>query len=163
MSKISKIILIFGIVVAMVGGILLLIKSKNSSSHFEYTMATVTYDKKSGTVNPSSEKATHSKYLGMLVFMAQPDSKIMATALACVEEVANVEKVDLYMPDMGHGSQLPTVSLAEVPKNLKILASAGIGFGCLNIGSMQLFMAGLWQVRLFYKNGYVGLFNVEVN
>ncbi|APJ03529.1 hypothetical protein [Silvanigrella aquatica] len=161
MSKFPKIILIFGIFVLIIGAIFISIKKQEKPVDFEYSMKTGDYDKATGKVT-HQDSVDPSKYLGMLQFNAKPDSKNMATALVCAEQVAKIEKVDLYMPDMGHGSQPPTVAKGNIPSNLQSQAGSGIGFGCLNISNMQLFMPGLWQVRLFYSDGKVGLFNVEI-
>jgi len=161
MTKISKIILILGILIGIVGIVLVYLKNKQKPLDYEYNMKTSSIDKNSGKVLDVSPSIS-SKYLGTLQFKTKPNSKNMAQALLCVEQYKNVEKVDLYMPDMGHGSQPPTVNQASLPSNLQSQASEGIGFGCLSLENMQLFMSGLWQVRLFYKDGTVGLFDFQI-
>ena len=161
MSKISKILTVLGVIALIIISIFKFIKRQEKPVDFEYSMITSDYDKESGKVS-QVEPSNSSKYLGLLQFKSKPDSKNMASALICAEQVAKIDKVDLYMPDMGHGSQPPTVAKGEIPSNLQSHASEGIGFGCLNIGSMQLFMPGSWQVRLFYNDGKVGLFNIEI-
>lgn len=161
MTKISKIILILGILIGIIGAVLVYLKNKEKPLNFEYSMKTSTYNKNAGKVldvNPSIPP----KYLGTLQFKTKPNSKNMASALICVEQYKNIEKVDLYMPDMGHGSQPPTVVAGQVPANLQSQASEGIGFGCLTLDNMQLFMTGLWQVRVFYFDGSVGLFDFQI-
>jgi hypothetical protein len=67
------------------------------------------------------------------------------------------------MPDMGHGAQPPIVKHGVIPSNLKHHTTDGMELNCMNVVNMQLFMPGLWQIRLFYNNGKVGLFNVELS
>ena len=74
----------------------------------------------------------------------------------------NLSKVDLYMPNMGHGSEPPKVTTHDVPQELSQFSKKTNGFGCYLVDSMQLFMPGKWQVRAFYKNGDEGIFNLEV-
>lgn len=161
MSKILKTITVLGVFVLIILSIFKFIKRQEKAINFEYSMTTSNYDKKTGNVL-QEDALNPSKYLGLLQFKSKPDSKNMASALICAEQVAKIEKVDLYMPDMGHGSQPPTVSAGKIPSNLQSHASEGIGFGCLNIENMQLFMPGSWQVRLFYSDRKVGLFQVEI-
>lgn len=153
---------VLGMIVLIVGVILIFIKNKEKPLSFEYSMETADYDKVTGKVS-QVDRESPSKYIGMLQFVTKPNSKDMAAALVCAEQIAKVEKVDLYMSDMGHGSQPPILSKGNIPANLKNHSSSEIGFGCLNITSMQLFMPGNWQVRLFYNDGKVGLFHIDVD
>ena len=161
MSKIAKILTVLGVFVLLLISIYKFINRQEKPVDFEYSMITANFDKVSGKVS-QEDSSNQAKYLGLLQFKSKPDSKNMASALVCAEQASNIDKVDLYMPDMGHGSQPPTVSKGDIPSNLKSHASEGIGFGCINIGSMQLFMPGIWQVRLFYHDGKVGLFNIDI-
>jgi hypothetical protein len=162
MSKISKFMFILGVLVLVLGIVLVYIKNKEKPVHFEYYMKSASYDKKTGKIFLNDENS-HEELLGLLQFVKKPNSKDMASALVCAEHAANISKIDLYMPDMGHGAQPPIVKHGAIPSNLKHHTTDGMELNCMNVVNMQLFMPGLWQIRLFYNNGKVGLFNVELS
>ncbi len=90
-------------------------------------------------------------------------SQTLLSGTLCVGEASKISKIDLYMPDMGHGSSPPVVSkTAKVPSKLKAY-STKTDYGCYNISKMEMFMPGLWQVRVFYENGNSGTFDITLN
>lgn len=90
-------------------------------------------------------------------------SQTLMQGVVCVNNAENVSKIDLFMPDMGHGSSPPVLSKSTViPKTLSIESQQATDFGCFNISKMEMFMPGLWQVRVFYKSGELAYFNVPV-
>lgn len=114
------------------------------------------------TVYQMFQKEGNTKVQGELLMISGVlNSKMMATGVLCVEDANQVTKVDLFMPDMGHGSQPPKVTPTSLPEELSG-DGRGPHFGCLKVESMQLFMPGLWQMRVFYQSGAVGLFNLDV-
>jgi hypothetical protein len=161
-EKMLKILTIIVVILLISLSLYIFIKRQDNSIDIEYSMITADFDKMTGKVtqNDSSNKLN---YLGMLQFKSMPNSKNMASAIVCAEQVSNIDKVDLYMPDMGHGSQPPIVLNGDIPSKLKSRASEEIGFGCLNLSGLQLFMPGNWQLRVFYQNGKVGLFNINIS
>ncbi|KAB8033798.1 hypothetical protein [Fluviispira multicolorata] len=163
MTKISKVLLILGLLVAGISAFVFNKKTEKKQEPQQLTMITKIYNKETGKVE---ETASHSpeNYFGTISFLGgEPNSKNMAQAIFCADQIAEIEKVDLYMPDMGHGSQPPTVAEhKEIPALLKDKAAANPYFGCLHISSMQLFMPGLWQVRAFYKNDTVGIIDITL-
>ncbi|BBH52901.1 hypothetical protein [Fluviispira sanaruensis] len=174
MAKITKILLIVGLLVGAFAVVLLNrkkdteVKSEKSN---ELSMTTKIYDKATGKVDEAPSHSPES-YFGSLSFIgSEPNSKDMAQAILCVDQVADIEKIDLYMPDMGHGTQPPVVNKHEdisvafkdkISAALKEKAAANPYFGCIHISAMQLYMPGLWQVRVFYKNDTVGLFDFNI-
>lgn len=161
MLKFNRLIIFLGIIVLIIGAILVFYLNNKKSLEFNYSMLTKLYDEKTGEVIMDTEKLPNH-YFGLLQFKTKPNTKDMAQAIVCAEDISNVNKVDLYMPEMGHGSQPPMVANDSVPTNLREHVSKRNGFGCLKIENMQLFMPGLWQVRIFYKNGTVGLFHLDI-
>lgn len=137
-------------------------RSKNASS-FQNEMQTFIFNKENQKVEAPSPPSS-TVHMGQLIFInGAPKSTSMAEALLCSDHSSSIEKVDLYMPDMGHGSQPPTVAPEKnIPKELQFALSQDSTFACLSIKNMQLFMPGLWQVRAFYNDGTVGVFNVNL-
>ncbi|WP_186643792.1 hypothetical protein [Fluviispira vulneris] len=174
MAKITKILLIVGLLVGAIA-VLLLNRKKDtevkSEKSNELLMTTSIYNKETGKLDEAPSHTPES-YFGSLTFIGnEPNSKDMAQAILCVDQVADIEKIDLYMPDMGHGTQPPVVNKHEdmpvaykdkISDKLKEKAAANPYFGCVHISSMQLYMPGLWQVRVFYKNDTVGLFDFNI-
>lgn len=90
-------------------------------------------------------------------------SETLMYGFICVNYASDVSKVDLFMPDMGHGSSPPVVSkLDEIPKGFKIPSTQASDYGCFNISKIEMFMPGIWQVRVFYKSHSEGIFTVDV-
>lgn len=114
------------------------------------------------TVYQMFQKDGNGKVQGeLLIISGELSSKVMATGVLCLEDANQVNKVDLFMPDMGHGSQPPKVTPTSLPTELSG-EGKGARFGCLKVEGMQLFMPGLWQVRVFYQSGASGFFNLDV-
>ena len=110
-------------------------------------------------------KPTDQKLWGVLVLTSGvPDSQNMANGFLCLEQASQLEKVDLYMPDMGHGSEPPKVTQISVPAQFAKYNSSIANLGCYSIESMQIFMPGTWQVRIFNKGkeGAVGIFTLNL-
>jgi len=104
-----------------------------------------------------------SKLFGTLIITSgTPNSQDMANGFLCLDNGKNIEKVDLYMPAMGHGSEPPKVTPAAIPKEFAKYDKEGSNFACYSIESMQLFMPGSWQVRAFYKDGIMGIFSIDL-
>ena len=104
------------------------------------------------------------KLFGTLIITSGvPNSQDMANGLLCLENAKNLEKVDLFMPDMGHGSEPPKVTPIGVPEEFSKYNKTGSNFGCYSVESMQLFMPGSWQVRVFYKDGIIGIFSINLD
>ncbi len=161
MPKISKILFIFGVIVSIIGFIILYFKNNEKIPVTEIIMKMATYDKNSGKVL-ELESNQNTKYFGRLQFFTKPNSKNMSESLVCVQQAKIVDKIDLYMPDMGHGSQPPTIHSVDIPKNIMTKASSEIYLGCFKLENMQLFMTGAWQVRVFYHDGYLGVFDIQI-
>ncbi len=109
-------------------------------------------------------KKGESKSFG--IFLAQGThftSRDMANGVLCLERAADVEKIDLFMPDMGHGSEPPVVSQVSVPKELINYGLNMPNYGCFSIKKMQLFMPGLWQLRVIFKDKNLGIFNINID
>ncbi len=101
--------------------------------------------------------------LGILILTSGiPTSLDMVNGVLCLENSSHLDKVEIYMPDMGHGGEPPKVTATNIPKELVKYKQSIADFGCYSIESMQLFMPGLWQVRPFYKDGAMGVFNVDL-
>lgn len=98
----------------------------------------------------------------MMIISGIPNSQEMVNGIVCLENAPNLDKVDLYMPDMGHGSEPPKVTAVHTPDELLKYQKEVPHFGCYLVESMQLFMPGTWQVRIFYKNGATGLFTIDL-
>ncbi len=115
------------------------------------------------TTSEQKNSAQQTKLFGTLIMTSGlPNSENMASGLLCVENSKNLEKVDLYMPDMGHGSEPPILTSTHTPNNFLEYSKTKSHFGCYSITSMQLFMPGLWQVRVFYKDGVTGIFSIKL-
>lgn len=128
--------------------------------------ATYFYKNKKSAVYTYSMKTVPEQksepLFGTLLLTALPTSKNMSFGTLCLDHVQNVKKVDLFMPDMGHGSAPPIVSQTKIPDQLSDKEKGNTDFGCLKIDSMQLFMPGLWQVRVFDDHGVVGIFDLDL-
>ncbi len=107
-------------------------------------------------------KAPKKEFGVLMITSGIPDSQNMASGIVCVENAPSVNKIDLFMPDMGHGSEPPKVTSSPVPKEFFKYNNSVPNFGCYTIESMQLFMPGMWQVRVFYKEGAMGIFTVNL-
>ena len=161
MSKFTKMSLLLGIIVAFIALVLLYLKKTEAKPLIEIPMHLSAYDKRTGNIeNLSANKA--SKAFGVLQFFSKPNSKNMSQSILCVQDHQIVDKIDLYMPDMGHGSQPPTIEKIEMPSNIRSKASSEIQLGCFKLDNMQLFMTGDWQIRVFYQNGNLGLFDLKI-
>lgn len=103
--------------------------------------------------------------VGMLGITSQAlNSTTLLQGVLCVTHASEVSNVDLFMPDMGHGSSPPVLSKFDlVPAPLNIDSQDKPDYGCFQLSKMEMFMPGLWQVRVFYKNGETGLFDVNLN
>lgn len=114
--------------------------------------------------NNKSVIVNSKKIFGNLIITnGVPSSQDMASGVLCIENSSNLEKVDLYMPDMGHGSEPPKVTSIKIPIDFVNYSKSVPNFGCYSVESMQLFMPGIWQVRVFYKDGNTGIFTIELN
>lgn len=91
-----------------------------------------------------------------------PTTATKATAQLCLEQASLFEKADLYMPDMGHGSEPLGVQRIDPPPALASLASGYADFGCYTVTNMAFFMPGTWHVRVFYKDGVAGFFSTTL-
>jgi hypothetical protein len=132
-----------------------------NKNQIAYLMETTTSQNLAGNSAQKNESPTQIKRYGSLVILSgEPNSQNMANALLCVENSNDIDKVDLFMPDMGHGSEPPKVTSALVPKEFSKQLNTIPNFGCYSVESMQLFMPGTWQVRAFYKDGVVGIFTL---
>lgn len=98
---------------------------------------------------------------GDLILSTKPTSKDMVSGTICLEQISKVTKVDLFMPDMGHGSAPPEVSKTTIPDAFSDQKDKP-DFGCLQVDHMELFMPGLWQVRVFHDNGVFGIFDLNL-
>ncbi|WGL59568.1 hypothetical protein QEJ31_13640 [Pigmentibacter sp. JX0631] len=161
MSNFTKIFLLLGIIVAVIALVLLFFKKGETKPLIEISMHLATYDKKSGNVENLSPNH-NQKAFGILQFFSKPNSKNMSQSILCVQDHQIVDKIDLYMPDMGHGSQPPTIEKTDIPSNIRSKASSEIQLGCFKLDNMQLFMTGDWQIRVFYQNGNLGLFDLKI-
>lgn len=163
MTKTTKLIITMGSIVSVIGLILLFNKQTAIKETKNYLMINKIFDKNNEEIDEKSVQSPEN-YFGQLTFIGgEPNSKDLAQAIMCADQVNEIEKVDLYMPDMGHGSQPPQVSpYNEVPEELATKAKENPFFGCIHISQMQLYMPGLWQVRVFYKDGTVGLFSLNL-
>ena len=104
-----------------------------------------------------------SKLFGNLeITSGMLDSRAMANSILCIENSDNFSKLDLFMPDMGHGSAPPKVTEISIPSDFIQKAKTVSQLGCFSVEGMQLFMPGLWQVRVFYKDDTIGLFNLNL-
>jgi len=164
MPQKNKSFLLLAVVVLVVVAISVLMRKPTEKPvSVANQMQTQSYDKvtyKVGSLRPANSPA----HFGTIEFTnGKPVSANMAKAILCADHVGDIAKVDLYMPDMGHGSQPPVVAKAlTIPTQLQEQAAQDKSFGCLTVESMQLFMAGLWQVRAFYNDGTVGIFDVSL-
>ncbi len=161
MTKITKILFIPGIIIAIIGVIVVYLKNNEKTPVAEIVMKMATYDKSSGKILDLDTKQ-NSRYFGRLQFYTKPNSKNMSESLVCVQQAQAVDKIDLYMPDMGHGSQPPTIHSVDIPRNMMSKSSSEIHLGCFKLENMQLFMTGDWQVRVFYNDGYLGIFDIQI-
>lgn len=161
MTKMTKIMFVFGLIVAVTGVIIIFSKKNEIPPALEIAMKVAAYDKQSGKTLELQPNQSGISY-GIVQFVTQPNSKNMSTALLCVQQSKLVDKVDLYMPDMGHGSQPPTIQSIEIPANIKTKAPNGNDLGCFKVENMQLFMTGPWQMRVFYQNGILGYFDISI-
>lgn len=100
---------------------------------------------------------------GKLVLTAKPTSKDMVSGTLCLDGISKVKKIDLFMPDMGHGSAPPTVSETDVPEEFFLQKQGKTDFGCVLVERMELFMPGLWQVRVFSDSNEMGHFDVNLS
>jgi len=92
------------------------------------------------------------------------NAQTMLTGTLCVANPEDVSKIDLYMPDMGHGSAPPLVSKSNlIPKSLRKEFKTKEDYGCFKLSKMEMFMPGLWQVRVFYQNGENGYFEINLD
>lgn len=109
-------------------------------------------------------KMTNSENVGMLGIQSKElNSQTLLQGVLCVGQASEVVKVDLFMPDMGHGSSPPVLSKTkELPPALNVDSPNKVDYGCFNISKMEMFMPGLWQVRVFYKTAKPGIFNVNL-
>lgn len=90
-------------------------------------------------------------------------SDTLMTGILCVTHATDVVKVDLFMPDMGHGSSPPVVKKSDqIPKELEMGHLNSLDYGCFNISKIEMFMPGLWQVRVFYKSYEEAIFAVDI-
>jgi hypothetical protein len=90
-------------------------------------------------------------------------SDTLMLGVLCVSHASDVSKVDLFMPDMGHGSSPPVVvKLDHVPEVLNILPINHSDYGCFKISKIEMFMPGVWQVRVFYKSYMESVFTIDV-
>ena len=161
MSNFTKISLLLGIIVAVIALVLLYLKKGETKPLIEIPMHLSTYDKKTGNIENLSTNQ-NLKVFGVLQFFSRPNSKNMSQSILCVQDHQIVDKIDLYMPDMGHGSQPPTTEKIEIPGKIRSKASTEIQLGCFKLDNMQLFMTGDWQIRVFYQNGNLGLFDLKI-
>jgi hypothetical protein len=69
--------------------------------------------------------------------------------LFCSNEKAIPTEAKLWMPDMNHGSSPTTLSLA--------------GEGCFEVGDVDFFMPGKWEVRARFASGEGVVFTVPVS
>ena len=91
-------------------------------------------------------------------------SKEPLNGVLCVSEAESVKTIDLYMPDMGHGAAPPKTNKTSRPAELvKNDLDQDKSVGCFELTGMQMFMSGLWQVRVFYNNGVIGLVDVTLD
>lgn len=114
------------------------------------------------TYQMQSSQQEKEVVFGKLILAANPISKDMASGTLCLDGISKVKKVDLFMPDMGHGSAPPMVSVMDTPKSFFIEKQGKKDFGCLKIERMELFMPGLWQVRVFSDVGQMGYFDLNL-
>lgn len=128
-----------------------------------YMMATTLVSKEGKPLASVNPKDPLLKREGHLMIESEvPNSQNMAKGVMCVQNSSQLDKVDLYMPDMGHGSQPPVVKKADVPSQYKEIGKSLPDFGCFQLESMQFFMSGHWQVRVFFKDQMMGYFDVKV-
>ncbi|MES2615125.1 MAG: hypothetical protein V4591_06910 [Bdellovibrionota bacterium] len=134
-------------------------KANNEVAYLMQTVAAPTTTPNSPTTNTN----TAPKLFGsLLITNGIPNSQNMANGVLCLENANNLDKVDLFMPDMGHGSEPPKVTPTDAPKELLNYQKTVPHFGCYLVESMQLFMPGVWQVRAFYKDGTSGIFTLDL-
>jgi hypothetical protein len=108
-------------------------------------------------------KSDSNKLFGTLIITSgTPISQEMSNGFLCIENMSQLDKVDLFMADMGHGSEPPKVTHISTPSELLRYQNTVTDFGCFSIESMQLFMPGTWQVRVFYKNNTMGIFTLNL-
>lgn len=102
--------------------------------------------------------------IGMLgIESTELNSQTLLQGVLCVNHSSDVIKVDLFMPDMGHGSSPPVLSkMNNTPSMLDFENAKKFDYACFHISKMEMFMPGLWQVRVFYKSGDIGVFDVNL-
>jgi hypothetical protein len=145
MSFTTKMIVGIGAIVALLASILLFFKNKKENERFLYIMEPAPLY---GVLHITSPVLT---------------SRQMLEGILCVENVSDVSKIDLFMPDMGHGSQPPVVARSYgIPSEFLAGSQGKKDFGCYKVSQMQLYMSGLWQVRVLYKNKTMGTFSVQL-
>ena len=73
-------------------------------------------------------------------------------------------QIDICEQLQGHGSEPPKVTQISVPAQFAKYKSSIANLGCYSIESMQIFMPGTWQVRIFNKGkeGAVGIFTLNL-
>ena len=83
-------------------------------------------------------------------FLSTPILVGFTSARICGADSKNIKKINLFMPEMHHGSSIPTITKDESSPD------------CLKINNMDFFMEGHWNVRIFYKNGSKCIVSVDV-
>ncbi len=154
----KKIFLLLGILVFILGAVFLLLKKQDS---FRYNMKTFFYDENTLAVLktlPSSQQKMPPDYTGTLKLTAKPQSQIMSSGILCLEHAAEIKKIDLYMPQMGHGSTPPVVTPQKDSHDTTNPSSQK----CFELSSLQFFMPGVWQVRVFYEKNILGIFELSL-
>jgi hypothetical protein len=161
-SKVFYVVLILAVLVAIF--VYRKFYSSRTDNETAYFMQTTMGQPTAASHPEKGEKpASLPKLFGaLLITSGTLNSQDMANGLLCIENANNLEKVDLFMPDMGHGSEPPKVTPANVPSELSHYRKTTAHFGCFAVESMQLFMPGTWQVRAFYKDGVVGIFTLDL-
>lgn len=160
-SKLFFIILIVVIIVSVL--IYKKYHSNKADNEVAYLMLT-TNGQNSPANNATKNNATPKKLFGtMILISGKANSQDMANGIVCLENAKDLDKVDLFMPDMGHGSEPPKVTPINVPNEFSKYNKTISNFGCYSVESMQLFMPGFWQVRIFYKDGTMGIFGLNLN
>lgn len=66
----------------------------------------------------------------------------------CTSPSQEVAQIKLWMPDMGHGSS---------PTALEVVNDR-----CIRVTKINFMMAGLWEIRLVYKDGSMAQTSLEV-
>jgi hypothetical protein len=163
MSK-KKVIYIIFVVVVAIGAFFyknyFVSKSKNEIAYF---MQTTKEQNPNIKKDPKVNDVVLPKLFGTLIITSgAPNSHDMANGIVCMENVNSLDKVDLFMPDMGHGSEPPKVTSIATPHEFLKFNQSVPNFGCVSVDSMQLFMPGTWQVRVFYKDGTIGIFSLDL-